>query len=676
MACITLPISTLRTALIFVACIALLCTLQSKANEIPSSSNLATPLKIGIDPNLQPYTYVDEYGAATGFDLEVVRTILDSHQLEYEIHPELWHENIIKLKNAELDLHPSVMKTKARDKDYDFSVSVGWFHVMLFVRRDSSIESLADLKNGEVLVERDTIWETWIVENAPHVKRILFNSSEEVIKKLSAGEGDAAVVMLDNGLYFKRKYDLKNINSIGKPLFEFDSRVALPKGHDSILTILNDGIINMRRDGSYDALYDKWFGVLRPEPWISKSGIKVVGASATILVAILTMLAIWSLVLMRRVREKTKIVEHSLDKLKLAEIVIDSTRDMIWLKDTKNCHITVNKSAAKSVGKTVEELKGSSAYEQFPDEAEGYYQDDLEVIKSGKPKLGIIERLSESDKKLWISTDKYPIFDADKMVTGVLVIATDISKLKELELKTFQAQIQLARVERLNTLGQLSSSIAHEINQPLTSISQFCSSAKLRLCKAENIDNTAIEHIESAIQQAQRAGEIIHRLRSLVTKKLSSARMLDVNEVIKESLVLLQNTLHSNNIIVKLELNKLIPDVMLDEVQIQQVIINVIRNSIDAMDGEENSGTTKNKQITIKTSNYKDNQIIISVQDNGPGFVKDNIDSMFDAYVTTTANGMGLGLSICKSIIEAHNGKIRVDQSKISGAKLEILLPC
>ncbi len=530
--------------LIFCLCVGLLST--AVAQEATNSpSNLSSQvLKIGIASDFPPYTFEDENGEASGFYIELTRELLDEQGIQYEFIHDSWHKNLIKLKTGEVDLHPFVANINDYESFLDFIVITSWNHVVVFVRNNSSINSLNDLEGSEILLERDSSWDWWFEKNTQNVRCVRFDTSEEALEKLSAGQGDAAVMTLNNGLYLARKLKLTNVHSLGEAsLFELEARYAVPKGNQMILAVLNDGLIRMRNDGSYDALYDKWFGVLKPTPWISKSAIELFGIIGVILMAFLGGLIIRSRLLKQDVVEKTRALQIKED--------------------------------------------------------------------------------------------------------------------------------QLAHADRLNTLGQLSSSIAHEINQPLSSISQFNSSAKLRMNKLGMNDETLISYINNSIQQAQRAGEIIRRLRTLVTKQPSPKTKHDINYLVKESIELLQNNLNINNVRVLLELDKSIPKSLMDGIQIQQVIINLIRNSIEAMRLVTNS----DHEITIKTAGEKDGHILLVVQDNGPGIQREKIDSLFDAYVSSRSDGLGLGLSLCKSIVEAHEGHIYVDQDYKNGAKIDVLLP-
>ena len=399
-----------------------------------------------------------------------------------------------------------------------------------------------------------------------------------------------------------------------------------------------------------------------------KASIRLDKFNYLLLLSMLAIFAVLTIWLIKNIQLKNKI---QIDQQRHEQLILDSIPAMIWQKDDKNNIVNLNRAAAESVGKSIREVKGLNASEIYPYEANDYLQDDLDVINSNEPKLNIIEQYQAEAKKLWIRTDKYPLnLDNESDDKGVLVISTDVTEQKETQEALEKSEELLAHAERLNTLGQLSSSIAHELNQPLTSISQFCTSAKIRFKKLNYKDDNLARYIDSSIEQAKRAGEIIRRIRSLVKQESTHRVLADINKIIIECIQILRNEVQLENTRVTFSLNDLLPKINIDVIQIQQVLINLIRNSLAAM----GSSPKIPKQILIKTTK-DDNFIIISLQDTGPGIAHDKIDSIFDPYISTNSQGIGLGLSISKSIIEAHHGKIWFDPDVRDGAIVYFTLP-
>jgi len=232
-------------------------------------------------------------------------------------------------------------------------------------------------------------------------------------------------------------------------------------------------------------------------------------------------------------------------------------------------------------------------------------------------------------------------------------------------------QSELARVSRVTTMGELAVSIAHEINQPLTAL-VMNASACLRWLESGPPDiDEARDAARHVIRDGNRASEVIGRIRAMVKNAPPEKTMIDTNAIIQEVIGLMRNELHKQAVAVRTELDSGLPLVLGDKVQLQQVLLNLIMNAIEAM-----SGTTAIPRILSVKSQLDGSQgVVVTVEDNGTGFEMNKRERLFDAFFTTKPNGMGLGLSICRSIIDAHGGRFWASQASPSGAVFHVALP-
>jgi C4-dicarboxylate-specific signal transduction histidine kinase len=255
---------------------------------------------------------------------------------------------------------------------------------------------------------------------------------------------------------------------------------------------------------------------------------------------------------------------------------------------------------------------------------------------------------------------------------GVLVSSAirDISERKQAEQAFQKAQIDLARVARIATLGELTASLAHEINQPLGAVVTN-GSASLRWLDANppNLEE-AREAIARTIDEANRASEVIKKTRTLLQKSSPEMRPLDVNEIIREVLVLSDAELLRSGVVVHSELAVDVPTVRGDRVQLQQVMLNLIMNAIEAM------CTVVDRPRTLMIRSAKDGAgVVIQVQDSGIGLKAEEIDWIFEPFFTTKAQGIGMGLPIARSIVEAHGGRLWVTPEPSYGTVFQFTLP-
>jgi PAS domain S-box-containing protein len=276
----------------------------------------------------------------------------------------------------------------------------------------------------------------------------------------------------------------------------------------------------------------------------------------------------------------------------------------------------------------------------------------------------------------------YSAFRIDDPETGQPVnvgnVCSDITdrkraeeKLRASEQRLRDAQMDLARVTRVTTLGELTASIAHEVNQPLAA-AVANAEACLRWLDRDTPDLAAARRsVEWVIEDSRRASEVIRRVRALAKKSDIEKVPLDVNDVVREAIGLVQREVFSHQVSLRVELVSALPAILGDRVQLQQVIINLVMNGIEAM----LSITDRPRELVIRSQLDEAQQVLVSVTDCGVGISAENADRLFNAFFTTKSSGMGMGLSICRSIMEAHGGRLWATANIPHGAMFQFTLP-
>jgi C4-dicarboxylate-specific signal transduction histidine kinase len=232
------------------------------------------------------------------------------------------------------------------------------------------------------------------------------------------------------------------------------------------------------------------------------------------------------------------------------------------------------------------------------------------------------------------------------------------------------AQAELVRVSRLTIMGELAASIAHEVNQPLTAITNN-SSACLRLLADGNLGSEVLRRaLEQIVADSTRASAVIARIRAFIKKAPAEKNELDLNELIQEVLALADHELSENRVLLERELTKALPPVLGDRVQLQQVLLNLIINGIEAM----TAVTNRPRLLGVQSRIDESGNALVAVRDSGTGLCLD-ADRAFTPFVTTKANGMGMGLSISRSLIEAHGGRLWANPNSPHGAVFCFTLP-
>jgi signal transduction histidine kinase len=234
-----------------------------------------------------------------------------------------------------------------------------------------------------------------------------------------------------------------------------------------------------------------------------------------------------------------------------------------------------------------------------------------------------------------------------------------------------KARAQLARVARVTSLGVLTASIAHELNQPLSGIITNANTC-LRMLAADSPDvDGARETARRTIRDGNRAAEMIARLRALFVKKESTTEPVDLNEATREVLALSSSELHRNRVLIQSELADDLPTITGDRIQLQQVIVNLLRNASDAVVGVHD----RPRQLLIRTEQEDGDRVRVMVRDNGVGFDHQSMDKLFDPFYTTKNDGMGIGLSVSRSIVERHHGRLWAERNDGPGATFSFSVP-
>ncbi|WP_245334923.1 PAS domain-containing sensor histidine kinase [Bradyrhizobium mercantei] len=255
--------------------------------------------------------------------------------------------------------------------------------------------------------------------------------------------------------------------------------------------------------------------------------------------------------------------------------------------------------------------------------------------------------------------------------TEFIGAVTDVTARKRAEAELHEAQTNLAHVTRVTALGELAASIAHEVNQPLAAVVTNAAACLRWLDRAAPDLNEARGAVRSIISDGNRAGEVIQRVRALVNKTADQRAELDINEVINEVIGLVQHELQRHLISLHLDLTPALPPVFADRIQLQQVILNLVLNGIEAMQPV----TDRPRELVIRTRRDDAGQILVTVSDCGVGVAAENAERLFDAFYSTKASGMGMGLSICRSIVEAHRGRLSLVGNAGPGATFQFTLP-
>jgi two-component system sensor kinase FixL len=359
---------------------------------------------------------------------------------------------------------------------------------------------------------------------------------------------------------------------------------------------------------------------------------------------------------------------RALSDRQLAQIV-QSSDDAIISKTLEGIVQTWNAGAERIFGYGEAEMLGRSVLVLVPPDLHGEERDLLNKIRTGES-IHHYEttRLKKNGEEIAVSLSVSPVRDAAGRIIGASKIARDVTEQHRSEDRERSLQAELAHVSRVSAVGQLSSALAHELNQPLTAIMNYVSAAKMRLAGQPQNEKT-VNLLERTVGQTERAGAIIKRLRAFLEKREPVRAKEDLNAVLQEAIALGFVGSIDEGVKLVLDLGSKLPPVQVDKVQIQQVMVNLIRNATEAM---RDSSVRK---LTISSYRVGSDFVEVAIADTGSGLPETVVSRLFEAFVTTKEQGMGVGLSICRTIIESHGGRIAATSNEPNGTIFKIQLP-
>jgi C4-dicarboxylate-specific signal transduction histidine kinase len=261
--------------------------------------------------------------------------------------------------------------------------------------------------------------------------------------------------------------------------------------------------------------------------------------------------------------------------------------------------------------------------------------------------------------------------DLRRQTAAILEIGTALTELKRAQTAFGKVQDELAHASRVSMLGQLSASIAHEVSQPLAAITIIAEAIQKYLSQDPPKVTEARALVERIITSVDSASNVVRSIRALSKNVTPDMARLNINDVVEETLPLVRSQAIDQGVQMRLELGPMLPEVLADRIQLQQVVINLIINAIDAI----KTVTDRPRELAIQSQLDEGGNVLVAVQDTGVGIEIEKANRLFDAFFTTKSDGMGMGLSICRSIIEAHGGRIWASANAGPGATVQFTLP-
>ena len=353
--------------------------------------------------------------------------------------------------------------------------------------------------------------------------------------------------------------------------------------------------------------------------------------------------------------------------------LVDVIPQQVYVFDADWSPLFANRPEREYAGLTLEEAKSKEVF------ARKIHPEDLRKLEAIRERALLEAAPCELEARIrgkdgqyrWFLIRDNPLRDEQGRVLRWYGTRTDITEWKNAQGALQQAQAALAHVTRLTTMGEMTASIAHEVNQPLSGIVSNAS-ACLRWLAGDSPDLEEVrEATRDIVRDGKRAGEVIARIRALTRRGAVTKERLDLNEIIREVLTLIGDETRGKSVIIRTQFADDLSTVAGDRVQLQQVVLNLVTNAIEAM----SSINERTRELLIATRNFDTGHVQVTVEDSGIGLAPNTIDKIFDSFYTTKPGGMGMGLSICRSILQAHGGRLWATGKDGPGTIFHFIVP-
>lgn len=467
--------------------------------------------------------------------------------------------------------------------------------------------------------------------------------------------------MLRQGVpwWLARKYDVRLVDGVGD-VIATTAEGPQPEGRESYRITLAPAL---------DDVYLELIARDMVRPWHRTLPMALISGFSVLIV-------LSTLMLRKQVRDLSHAEEAWRTEAAWRSAMEDSLTVGLRARDLEGRLVYVNRTLADMVGWAPEQLVGLMPPMPYwpPDTLEATMERHLRNMAGNAPREGYEAVWCRRDgQRIDVMIFEAPLVDAHGRQIGWMGSILDITERKRLEERERRQVETLAHHARLTMLGEVASTLAHELNQPLTAIASYNAGVLNSLRRRPDPDPVVLRALQRLGEQAAHAGAIVQRIREFLTRREPRLECCNVNAVVRGAVQLLQRELHRQGVQLTLRLDEALAPIVADGVLLEQVVINLVRNAGDALAEREHEGE---RRIEVSTSRSADEHFArIDVCDNGPGLGGRGVEALCAPFYSTKAEGMGMGLAICRSIIEAHHGAFDAGESPEGGARFSLTLP-
>lgn len=609
---------------------------------------------IGGDNYFPPYEFVDRNGVYKGFNVDIMRAIAIETGLDIELYPMPWFETLLALSDGRIDAIQGMKYSSSRDHFYDFSDPLLISSQGIFVLSDNKyIVSLEDLEGKKVSIQKnDAAIDT--LKDYQNIEIVETENQEMAIKELLKRNVQAFVGNRQTGQYIVQKNGYSSlVKIVGEEILPKEYSIAVKEGNDELLSIFNEGLDRIKKNGTYDKIYKKWFGESLSIPQSTlKKILCIITVCLIISLIIIYIFYKWNYLLKKEVNRRTEALYR---ESTFKEQTLNSIFSSLITLDNEGYILSANEKVLAFISYPIENLIGEH-FNNTPIKDYFYEEDFYKVLQTGTERMNVEKILEKAEEKRVFEYNIYPLSLPDDDINRITLTFKDITEEKLM-------RDQLIIQDKMESLGRLVAGIAHEIRNPLTAIRTYIELIPLKF------NNPQFRQKISAD-----VPEEIERLNSIITSLLEYSKprepkkeLLDIHSTIKDTLSFFSNQLNHKKIQLILNIEKEI-FIYVDKQQFKQVLINLLLNAIQAV---ENVHQPKIMVYTQQEYPY----INIVIKDNGSGIKNENTNRIFEPFFSTKDTGTGLGLSISYQFIKENDGEVHVESIVDKGTSIYLKFP-
>jgi PAS domain S-box-containing protein len=637
---------------------------------------------VGGDSDYAPFTYIDKTGKAAGLEIDVLNEIAGMAHLELDINLTPWEVAYADFRASKTDLLVGILHSEERATHFDFTIPIHTEYYSIFIRKDLPLDDLSSLFNYKLIaLNQDVSIEKYLIPMGLYKDYKVAGSLPEALSAIELGLADYVIAPNLLGIRTIKANNYKNIAIKGPSILPVIYCFAVQKGNIQLLNVLNKGIEELRNNGRLTKLQEKWKlynqGELSNRQWV-----RIISSVFAVALVLLILVTSWGRTLRVQLTKQTESLNQKNLELQKSEekfrIITENSSDIIWHLDSNLCLTYISPADERIRGFKREEVLGQSLLSilkpegiELIVEANKNRLNNLSKGIRSAPVVYELEQRTKDGNWIWIEATATATYDMDGTITGYHGVSRDISERKKAELLLKERESQLRELNA--TKDKLFSIIAHDLRSPFNSIIGF-SELLARHLKSSATPETEmyLGYIQTSAKQTLTLLEnLLIWAKSQTGQNPFNPISINLSMLIRYVVDMSRSAANLKKIELKFIESEMI-DVFADMNMLNTILRNLISNAIKY--------THENGNITIST--IKQEEVVeVRITDNGVGMSEQTLKGLFaiDSTITTsgTANeqGTGLGLVLCKDLIEIQGGKIGAKSSNGQGSEFIITLP-